>query len=237
MTKGIILNVGARKSKKYEGFLGPIFQDGSFKFLPILDDYFPQCPTYRSLGLSEYVPEGFTDKPVHNDPEFSTNTYGHVRRFNELGAIAELDPGDYLFFMSGLGCIDPPTKSWTNARWGMYVIGYLKVSSIFVGNSIDLQWPKIIENQARVEKEFGDNAHVKRGDMPDLLIKGDCGSGLLPRAAPLSSNSDPLRLNSAVVGILSTLGGRPIDHHDRNWYRWILKCEGNALDALMTYID
>ncbi|GAH99175.1 unnamed protein product, partial [marine sediment metagenome] len=70
----VIINVGGNTSKN-ESPPGPLFDDGTFKFVPI-EEGSPgkKTPTFEELGLSEWVknPKEF----AHYDPEFETMTFG-----------------------------------------------------------------------------------------------------------------------------------------------------------------
>lgn len=237
LTKGLILNVGASKSKKAEGFHSPIFSDGSFKFLPILSEEGINPPTtYRSLGLAEYVPERVRDCEVHNDPEWATFTYGHVKRFNEMGEMRSLRAGDFLFFMAALVYKGEPKlrKPWINPDWGMYIISFFRLKETLTAD-------EIARNREKVEKDYAMNAHILRGDIargkPHLLFKGDDTSKLLGIAVPLSSSEKPLLLTETCMKLLTTIKGRPLTKEDRLWYRWTLMSENQKLQGLLQYLD
>ena len=84
--KAMIIRVGLDKG--YADTLGPIFEDGSFEFVPIPDCYagdyaiatFSEKRGRRGQLLSTYVPEKLKNMPMHDDPEFETFTYGDPRQ-------------------------------------------------------------------------------------------------------------------------------------------------------------
>lgn len=68
------------------GIHGPLFQDGSFEYIPIPDGRRDDERTYgntvgrRGAPLVEYFParrrSAMANQPIHFDPEFATFTYG-----------------------------------------------------------------------------------------------------------------------------------------------------------------
>ncbi|MHA2208431.1 MAG: Nmad3 family putative nucleotide modification protein [Candidatus Thorarchaeota archaeon] len=70
-----IVNVGMSTAT---GLPGPLFQDGSFRFIPIRERK-PghNTPTYQEIGLADWVQD--PDDYAHYDPEFETMTFGDYR--------------------------------------------------------------------------------------------------------------------------------------------------------------
>lgn len=92
----------------------PRFPDGTFEFVPIPESSqvgAPPMQTYRDLAaftapersLAEFVPLRQRSLWVHNDPEFTTFTYGDTcQNSPRASALTLLRPGDYLFFLARL---------------------------------------------------------------------------------------------------------------------------------------
>ncbi|MDI6807351.1 MAG: hypothetical protein QMD14_06155, partial [Candidatus Aenigmarchaeota archaeon] len=101
-----IINVGVNAS--HGKLKSPIFEDGSFVFVPIPERRNPTCtllPTYRSLFANalEYIPESYYDVRVHSDPEFETFTYGDYPTKKPRAALLKcIEKGDFLFFLARL---------------------------------------------------------------------------------------------------------------------------------------
>ena len=131
-----LANVGANASHR---FSSPIFQDGSFEFLPIPEDRelsMPYSVRYRDLrpynipksDLLDYVPRRLWDQTAHNDPEFDTFTYGdNCNTSPRAASLKWIQPGDFLFFISRL-------QHWIDNRpsikHGFYLLGYLEIEAV-----------------------------------------------------------------------------------------------------------
>ena len=99
MSKGLLLRVALDKGSG--GALAPIFEDGSFEYIPIPENKETSISsTYSStLGrskepLSKFVPIKYTDSQIHFDPEFETFTYGEPARpkLNQLLSLQKKAP-------------------------------------------------------------------------------------------------------------------------------------------------
>jgi hypothetical protein len=108
--KSVAINVGANDSTP--GGRGPIYSDGSFRFVPIteLDESVTE-PTYSDLGLDDVRPASAHDLVAHFDPEFPEVEYGMDYTYGDRHApkttrIAELEEGDVLFFYATLDNAD-----------------------------------------------------------------------------------------------------------------------------------
>jgi hypothetical protein len=178
--KALLLRVGIDKG--CGGTLGPIFDDGSFEFVPIPERFpLPGAATYNDrigrMGkrLSTYVPSSLKYQPMHEDPEFLSNTYGDptIKRYYLL----KLTKGDLLVFYAGL-------RPFTTEKHeeALYIIGYLRIKKVIDFN--------ILSNAERDEfrQTYSNNAHLKRQNtLNDLVIvTGDEHSRLLKTALHLS---------------------------------------------------
>ena len=92
------------------GINGPLFQDGSFDYIPIPDNYGIDERTYgnttnlKERKLVEYFPKSrrnvMANKSIHFDPEFTTYTYGDPTP--PKAGLRHLEEGDMLIFYCGL---------------------------------------------------------------------------------------------------------------------------------------
>ena len=159
-----LANVGANASHR---FAGPIFEDGTFEFLPIPempDLSSPSAVRYRDLrsfydptrDLLPYIPRRLWDAACHNDPEFATFTYGDNCEVSpRASGLRQMRPGDFLFFLVRL-------ENWLDGkpsgRFGFYLIGYLHVA--------EDDWAlRQVTGEPSTEDMalFENNAHVIRG--------------------------------------------------------------------------
>ena len=165
---------------------GPLFQDGSFEFIPIPDGFNIDTRTYgNTYGRSgckfiEFLPSSMhprmANQSMHVDPEFSTFTYGDPT--SPKAGLRHLQAGDLLIFYCGLQGWDfecPPA---------LYLAGYLEVEAAGRANDLgDLELKSI----------FGENFHVRhpaifqRQQESLVLVKGSAKSRLLNRAVLMST--------------------------------------------------
>src|SRR5437667_8728953 len=92
------------------GIHGPLFQDGSFEYIPIPDGFCIDERTYanttgrKGRRLVEYFPDarriGVANRSVHFDPEFVTFTYGDATP--PKARLRHLEKGDMLIYYCGL---------------------------------------------------------------------------------------------------------------------------------------
>jgi Nucleotide modification associated domain 3 len=172
------------------GMQGPLFEDGSFEFVPIPDRFHKlgeNSETYgRTTGRSrrlllDYFPEKmraeYRDVSIHADPEFETFTYGDPTKGAKRG-LRKLRKGDLLVFYAGL-------EPWPRGgEQRLYIVGYFNVC--WAGLATDL-------NETELATRFHNNFHVKhkaalqhqRGWL--VLVQGDQSSKLLRTAVPISA--------------------------------------------------
>jgi hypothetical protein len=178
--KALLLRVGIDKG--CGGTLSPIFDDGSFEFVPIPESFpAPGAATYndrigrKGKRLSAYVPSSIKNAPMHEDPEFFTCTYGDatLKRYYLL----KLVQGDLLVFYAGLRPL--ATAKYKEA---LYIIGYFDVDNVTGFNK--LSEAKLAESLQR----YSHNAHVKRlNSLRDLVVvAGSRHSRLLDKAILIS---------------------------------------------------
>ncbi|MFZ2472161.1 MAG: hypothetical protein WAW52_09515 [Methanothrix sp.] len=180
--KAMLLRIGIDSTAG--GALGPIFDDGSFEYIPIPEGWVSQeRNTYKDIigrrgrPLSEYIPEAIADFVVHYDPEFETCTYGDPTS-PKRSRLLKLEKNDLLVFYAGL---DP----YNNIKYerGLYIIGYFLVDTVIDFNTLaDIE----IEDYYNIYKN---SAHLKRnGSVNDLvMVVGEKnGSKLLDKAIKIS---------------------------------------------------
>lgn len=180
--KALLLRVGIDKGSG--GTYGPIFDDGSFEFVPIPETY-RSCTatTYgERIGrtgkpLSTYVPPALRHVPMHDDPEFETRTYGDPstkRRY-----LLQLAEGDLLVFYAGLKPFNHNNAEYPAA---LYFVGYFTIDQV-----IDFNWLSASE-RAAYRQRYPYNAHIKRGYAFEnlVIVVGGNDSRLLNRAVLIS---------------------------------------------------
>jgi len=155
--KAMFLRIGIDNGT--DGTLAPIFEDGSFEFIPIseYDENSKECRTYlNTIGrkgkpFSTYVPKQIWKYTMHFDPEFDTFTYGDPT--SKRNFLLKLDKGDLLVFYAGL----MPYKN-SAYETALYIIGYFLVDEVINFNELS---KKEIETAF---KKYSNNAHIKRKD-------------------------------------------------------------------------
>jgi hypothetical protein len=167
------------------GIHGPLYQDGSFEFIPIPDGFGLDEQTYgntvgrHGLALSEYFPVAKRDKAtsqsMHVDPEFETFTYGDPT--SPKAGLRQLEPGDLLVFYCGL-------EGWDfRSDPALYLCGYFEVQSAGYATEYDDETLRVM---------FANNFHVRHSEVFDdqrnrlVLVKGSPNSRLLNQAVLIS---------------------------------------------------
>ncbi|MCB0191201.1 MAG: hypothetical protein KDJ65_04585 [Anaerolineae bacterium] len=167
------------------GIHGPLFQDGSFEYIPIPDGFGIDSRTYgNTLGrngrkLVEYFPKSrqtkVQDQSIHVDPEFTTFTYGDPT--SPKAGLRRLEKRDMLIFYCGL-------KGWNfKAEPALYLMGYFEIEAAGKADEFSSE---------EIKRVFGKNFHVRhqsifeqqRADL--VLVKGSKKSRLLKKAILMS---------------------------------------------------
>jgi len=229
--KGLLLRVGIDKGTG--GSLAPIFQDGSFEYIPIPET----CATsesnvYKSMKgrcskpLTDFVKKNHWYSHLHHDPEFTTYTYGDPAspKRNQLSGLL---PGDMLLFYAGL----EPKEGWAG-KPRLFIIGYFTIEKVY-------DFKK--EPKAKWEKVFNqvpNNAHskiynrlkalnVEYSDDNLVIVRG-CpkNSRLFPKALPLGDDNDhPLKNIQPIIGYAKSLRravGHEVDeNHMQKVKEWL----------------
>lgn len=180
----VLLRVGIDTAS--DGMLGPVFEDGTFEYVPIPDDHCLDSRTYGSArgrhgaSLLEYFPENlqtkYRNQPIHFDPEFKTFTYGDPT--TPKASLRRLQKGDLLVFYGGL-------RGWDiHVKPGLYIIGYFRI--LCAGLATDF-------GRLDLKRLFAGNFHVMHRSVfreqrsKLVLVKGARGSRLLSKAVPISA--------------------------------------------------
>lgn len=190
--KAMLLRVGIDKG--CGGALSPIFEDGSFEYIPLpeSDPETKEIMTYQNTSgrknrpFSDFLPEKICYNKMHFDPEFETFTYGDPSYKRK--SLLKLNKGDLLVFYAGL----TPYKNDKHPN-ALYIIGYFVVENVADFNMLSKEETRKFCNL------YSNNAHIKRNeDLKDLVIvEGDKKkSKLLDKAVLISSKkpSNAMRL-------------------------------------------
>jgi hypothetical protein len=168
---GFLANVGVNSSHAARS---PLFEDGTFRLLPIPEavDWHPPMLRIGDLaGIAAHAPTGWAGRAVHLDPDLisSTPTYGdNCRRAGRAFSLRRAAPGDVIVFLARLHPLTGPA--------GFYLVGSLEVEDILADVTADPGpgW-------------WDGNAHVRRARATNVwdsfwVFKGTTASGLLDRA-------------------------------------------------------
>ena len=227
MKRIALFNIGANSTNIGRG---PIFSDGTFKFIPIPEGgkRSKNPYSYNSLGLSQYVSDELMDFPVHYDPHFPTATYGHVSRGYGYEKILErLEKNDILAFYATLDYKDvkKPDFEWIDGKWGTYIIGAYFIKKIYTNE-------EFLESTKEQRSVFQHNPHYFRKSKvkADYWIEGfKKTSKLFKKAFPLHSQLNRERGNEFIRKHFLTSGGKPVGSH--GFYRAAGICNNNAEDV------
>lgn len=171
------------------GIHGPLFNDGSFEYIPIPDCFAGKGVDKRTYGnacgklrrrLLDYFPEARHERlfhqPIHFDPEFETFTYGNPTR--PKASLRRLSEGSLLVFYTGL-------KGWDfDCRPALHIIGYFEVAKAGLATSFSHA-----ELAGPFRNNFSCYASPVFEDQKDhlVLVKGNSRSRLLKKAVRISS--------------------------------------------------
>jgi hypothetical protein len=206
------------------GIHGPLFQDGSFEYIPIPDNFRIDERTYgntrsrRGEPFVTYFPASqqpnMRNQSVHYDPEFDTFTYGDPT--SPKAGLRRLERGDMLVFYCGL-------QGWDfESAPALYLMGYFEVEAAGIASGFE---------PADLAGKFAANFHVRHphvyAKQKDrlVLVKGSANSRLLKRAVKISElgtdrSGKPLKVLSAQMqDIFGNFGGRI--SFQRSPTRWV----------------
>jgi len=184
--KAVLLRIGIDTG--LGGIHGPLFEDGTYDYIPIPDNKGIDSRTYSNQSglkrkkLIKYFPESkqekMKNKSIHFDPEFKTFTYGDPTRLK--ARLRHLEPGDLLLFYCGLQGYDHKSEP------ALYLIGYFEIERAGMANTF---------SKTELQSLFGKNYHVmhkevyKKQKNELVLVKGNRNSRLLKKAVKISTYS------------------------------------------------
>lgn len=219
--KGLLLRVGIDRG--FGGCLAPIFDDGSFEYIPIPERcatsenrMYADLPGRNCRTLADFVPANLHNSAPHFDPEFETFTYGDPTR-NKRKQLLKLDSGDLLIFYAGLepgNGIDIPR---------LFIIGYFTVKQVYDFNKIARS------ERGSVVQKIRNNAHAKRKSIDEglVVVEGDPQeSRLLPKAIPLGDSRNHVMLDLARIlgykgSVLRAIGHWIDEEHIQRVKKWL----------------
>ena len=250
--RSVAVNVAANTNEP--GFRGPVYPDGSFAYVPIPEssptlprERFPvdePLPTYGDLDLPFAVPADLRGTPVHADPEFpgvhgrERATYGDPHGV-KAGRIADLRPGDWLFFYATLslrphGWLGPgdepgeaPDRDDDLAPdWGAYLFAGIRIDRVLSAG----EGEEVVDRAAAATAPT--NAHLKRDPFDARVVAvGDPDrSGLFDRVVPLSAPDAGSEANRIVTDLSSDSGKGP-------WWRRPMAFDEAATARVLERID
>lgn len=225
MARAVAINVGANTNQP--GVRGPVYPDGSAKFVPIPETKPTReaPPTYRDLQLRIDVPD--PDMPVHLDPEFAE--YPACERYTygdpwgvKASPLLDLEVGDRVFFYATLTPRESGHPDWVTPDWGAYILGGFRLARDPIPGEEFSDLP------SSVRRQFRTNAHVRRDpfDAAVLLLGDPDASGLFDTVVPLSA-AEGRAANRLVTELSSDSGRGP-------WWRRPLRFDP---DATATVVD
>jgi hypothetical protein len=165
--QAILLRVGIDKGRG--GQYAPIFEDGSFEFIPIPCEKTSEDArgkTYKDkVGrtgkpLSDYVRPAIENCVIHDDPEFETFTYGDDTI--KAHRIGKLEPNDLLVFYAGL---TPWPEPFMNGRYksGLYIVGYFTIERIIDFNNLQPGEMDLCSRNTHIAEKTTKNLVVAKG--------------------------------------------------------------------------
>lgn len=192
---------------------GPLFQDGSFEYIPIPDGFGIDQRTYgNTMGAHgrrfiEYFPgqqqARMMNQSIHFDPEFETFTYGDPTQ--PKAGLRNLKPGDMLIFYCGL-------EGWDfKSEPALYLMGYFEVQAAGKAK---------VFSSSDLRNLFSNNYHVRHHHIFEqqkdklVLVKGTANSRLLNKAVLISDvgqdrSGRPLKvLSGEMQEVFGTFGGK-----------------------------
>lgn len=146
----------------------------------MLSDYLP----YDKIRVVDRVLKNPANLPVHNDPEFITNTYGEKKEKKVIySKVKDFKEGDFIVFY---GTFFPCQFGF---RYKDYTLSELtrrqqKKKQFYIFAYLELKYPPIDQSDyLNYEDEIQNNAHYLRGDFErhdnSFILKGTEDSGLI----------------------------------------------------------
>ncbi|WXG39466.1 MAG: hypothetical protein WED07_01305 [Candidatus Freyarchaeum deiterrae] len=217
---GLLIRVGI--DTQTGGCVAPLFSDGTFEYIPI--PHSPEhCPTSEkqtytdimgrsSRYLAEFTPPKYRNHHPHNDPEFTTFTYGDPAK-EKAQKMSQLEKGDLLIFYAGLRKMAETEKG----KIRTYFIAYFTVEKVYdfrgKTKTVKESYFSDVPNNAHSKLDRGCDEHNSL-----VIVKGKENtkeSKLLSKALPLGDDK-----GWVLKDIISILG----------WNEYILRSRGFWID-------
>jgi hypothetical protein len=192
--KHYLLRVGADKDKG-GGFVSPIFEDMTYRFIPIPDDkndlILDSAITYsdyrwQNKSIVSFLPARMSpDHFIHNDPEFTTFTYGSPKyradgvKEKNYDALLRIDRGDILTFYAAFSSSDIKMN-------GLYFFAYFVVETI-------VHWGSIDDLSEYDQSLIRNNHHFIHRRQDQVVVVGSSNSRLFEKAVLLSSSKEDFK--------------------------------------------
>jgi hypothetical protein len=184
--RALLLRVGL--DKQSAGAYGPIFEDGSFEYIPKpAENESAARVTYnqrlgrKRLPLAVYLPRTLKNAALDENPDFEACRFCAARSLRTY--FSPLRSGDLLVFYAGLQPFHADTY-----RIGLYVIGYFTIEDVVASDDL-------FQVEAQRCSNHIVHSHAKSSDTGGfaLIIGDEDHSKLLDAAVPLANplvNSD-----------------------------------------------
>ncbi len=187
--KGVLVRVGIDLGTG--GMLGPIFEDGTFEFIPF-PDHPAEMPveetqTYWHLPgihggvLANYLPPRYQNWVPHMDPEFTTPSYGDPTSHRHT--LQHLDRGDYLFFHAGL----QPYQTKKFLHRANYIFAYFIVDHVVDFSQLDPDGEQYKREWVALQYNFHVGIRQERDTFVVVGSPSVANGGLLPFAFPFTT--------------------------------------------------
>lgn len=210
----VLVHVGADTSNL--GYVGPIFKDDTFEYLPMLEEYtrtsgnkkYSELKAKYGKTLADYVLDEDRDEKTHYDPKFDDpkGLYTYGENELEIGRLSKLRTGNIIFFYCSLvpfsisvyGQRDNKKKfkEYQKGKKNKYVIGFFTISGIsdvtvkmkqYNVNIKHVRGPRLCKNDVQNNQHFQEAI----GNKSFRVVQGDpAHSALLPKAVSLTERWD-----------------------------------------------
>ena len=199
MSRVFLVNIGSNRSHSTIA-RSPLFEDGSFLFVPFPDvggvwvrNYPRSCrPFVRTTSLE-----------THDDPDWTNLTYGDDCANGRARSLQQVTEGAILLFWGMLWGNRGNSWQHFDGSCGWYLFGALRIAEIIYGGQRATQVRP--ENVARARQ----NVHFVNGPLPQthrVFIGDQQYSTRFQRAVDLEVN----RENGLLYRTIRTAGGQPL---------------------------
>jgi len=129
MSKALYFRIGIDTGRG--GFIAPIFQDGTFEYIPIPDSTtteitYEKCEGLHGQYLSAFLPTHLHKGRMHYDPDFRGKVAVYGDTTSQQGKLKKLNEDNMLIFYAGL----TPSEEHFRNNIDLYFIGYIIVDDV-----------------------------------------------------------------------------------------------------------